>query len=102
MAVCVKCRDREATAKCVTCQRCRSYIHRWSGESGDRIVEHFGRLDLRLSLLTTFAVVKDERPVYVDQKELIGQKIIFAGKAKRRAKATVVSIKRAEQMRKRA
>jgi hypothetical protein len=102
-AVCVICEEDEATARCVTCRKCRAYIHRWGGEKDDRIIGHFDTLRVRVKRMTTFAIVKDEKIRHVDLEELQEKKIIFMSKReKRRAKTNVVSIKVASQLRKRA
>lgn len=104
MALCVKCHERDATAKCVTCARCRAYMHRWGNESSDRIIEHWRRLRLRESLVETVTVVDvdDERVSYIKQDELQKKRLLFASRLKRKAKAVVISIKTAEARRKRA
>jgi hypothetical protein len=101
MAACVRCGDREATARCITCARCRGYMHRWGNESSERVIEHAHRLRLRQSLVESIAVVSDDRVKFVDQNELQSKHILFASKIKRRAKAIVVSIKAAEALNRR-
>jgi hypothetical protein len=101
MAACVKCGEREATAKCITCQRCRSYMHRWGNEPNGRVLEHAQRLRLRQSLVDSVAVVDEDTVRFVNQKELQANHILFASKVKRRAKALVVSIKVAESLQRR-
>lgn len=104
MELCVICEEEERTPRCTTCRKCRAYIHRWGSEKDDRIIGHFDTLRVRVKRLTTFAIVKDEEIQHVDFRELQEQKIIFLSRRElqRRAKANVVSIKRAEQLRRRA
>jgi hypothetical protein len=101
MAICVICELEEATARCVTCRGCRSYIHRWGGQKDDRIIGHFDKLRVRVKRMTTFAIVKDETVQYVDFHELAEQNIIQLSKREmqRRAKANVISIRTAERQR---
>src|SRR6187431_1041795 len=102
MASCIRCHDNEATAKCLTCARCRAYMHRWGNESQGRVLEHAQRLRLRQSLVESVAVVSDDDEVkFVDQKELQAKRILFASKVRRRAKAIVVSLKVAESLHRR-
>lgn len=101
--ICVICEEDEATSRCVTCRKCRAYIHRWGGEKDDRIIHHFDVLRVRVKRMTTFCVVKDESIKHVDLAELQEQKVIFMSKReKRRAKSNVVSMKAAAQLRNRA
>jgi hypothetical protein len=101
--ICVICEEDEATARCVTCRKCRAYIHRWGSQKDDRIIGHFDKLRVRVKRMTTFAIIKDETVRHVDMQELQENKIIFLSKReKRRTKSNVVSIKVAEQMRRRA
>lgn len=97
MALCVICDEEEATTRCVTCRKCRAYIHRWGGEKDDRIIGHFDTLRVRVKRLTTFAIVKDETIKHVDLQELEQKKIICLSKReRRRVKSNVISIKAAE------
>jgi len=101
--ICVICEEDEATTRCVTCRKCRAYIHRWGNEKDDRIIGHFDTLRVRVKRMTTFVVIKDEAIKHVDLEELQENKIIFMSKReKRRAKSNVVSIKAAAQLRRRA
>lgn len=101
--ICVICEEDEATTRCVTCKRCRAYIHRWGSAKDDLIIGHFDKLRVRVKRMTTFAIVKDETVKHVDMAELQEQKIIFLSKReKRRAKSNVVSIRAAAQLRSRA
>jgi hypothetical protein len=98
MELCVICEDEEATARCVTCRKCRAYIHRWGNEKDDRIIGHFDTLRVRVKRMTTFAVVKDETVKHVDLRELQEKRFIYLSKREmRRTKANVISLKVAEQ-----
>jgi hypothetical protein len=101
MPACVRCGERDATAKCITCARCRAYMHRWGNEPSERVIEHANRLKLRRSLMESIAIVTDDRVKFVDQRELEAKHILFASKLRRRAKAIVVSIKTAEALKRR-
>jgi hypothetical protein len=101
-AACVRCGERDSTPRCITCARCRAYMHRWGNETNERVIEHAHRLRLRNSLIESIAVVTDDRVKFVDQKELEAKHMLFASRLKRRAKAVVVSIKMAERIRKQA
>lgn len=99
MGICVVCTMDEATSKSTTCRKCRAYIHRWGGEKDSRIAGHFDALRVRMRRMTTFAVVKDENVTFVDFEELAKAKVIHLSKReRRRARATVVSIKVAQQL----
>lgn len=101
-AICVICEEDEATTRCVTCRRCRAYIHRWGSAKDDRIIGHFDKLRIRVKRMTTFCIVKDEQVKHVDLQELQEQKVIFMSKReKRRAKTNVVSIRAAATLRSR-
>lgn len=103
MEICVICEEDEATARCTTCRKCRAYIHRWGNEKDGRIIGHFDTLRVRVRRMTTFAVIKDETIKHIDFRELQEKKIIYLSKREmRRSKSNVVSIKVAEQQRRRA
>lgn len=101
--LCVICEEDEATARCVTCRKCRAYIHRWGNEKDGRIIDHFDKLRVRVRRMTTFAIVKDETIKHVDFHELQEQRIIYLSKkeqhkrVRRQAKAHVISIRVAER-----
>jgi hypothetical protein len=98
MELCVICQDEEATARCVTCRKCRAYIHRWGAEKDDRIITHFDTLRIRVKRMTTFAVIQDETVRHVDLRELQEKRFIYLSKREmRRTKAKVISVKVAEQ-----
>jgi hypothetical protein len=98
MELCVICQDEEATARCVTCRKCRAYIHRWGSEKDDRIITHFDTLRIRVKRMTTFAVIQDETVKHVDLRELQEKRFIYLSKREmRRTKAKVISLKVAEQ-----
>lgn len=106
MEMCVICDDEERSPRCVTCTRCRAYIHRWGSEKDDRIITHFDKLRVRVKRMTTFAIVQDENVKYVDFNELEQRKIIQMSKRERRMRAkstaTVISIRTAEKQKSRA
>lgn len=98
MELCVICQDEEATARCVTCRKCRAYIHRWGSEKDDRIITHFDTLRIRVKRMTTFAVIQDETVKHVDLRDLQEKRFIYLSKREmRRTKAKVISLKVAEQ-----
>ena len=99
--LCIYCKDREATSKCVTCQRCRGYMHRWGKESDhSKVARHFRSRALHLRLLGSVSVVVDEDDVrFIDEQELVNARVMYASKLKRKACAVIVSIKKAEAMR---
>lgn len=100
MELCIICEEEERTPRCRTCSHCRAYIHRWGGEKDGRIISHFDKLRIRVKRMTTFAIVQDESIKYVDFHELHEKGIIQLGKrAKRRAKANVISIRTAQKQR---
>lgn len=101
MPLCTICQLEDSTSKCTTCAKCRSYIHRWAREREGKVVQHFDALRIRTRRMSTFAVVKDEEVKYVDFKDLQDNRVLYmsARELRRRAAANVVSIKVAEQLR---
>lgn len=105
--ICVVCEEDAATPRCVTCRKCRAYIHRWGNERDGRIIEHFDKLRVRVRRMTTFAIVTDQTIKHVDFHELQEQKIICVSKKERRqkerrqARSNVISIRVAERQKSR-
>ena len=100
MPLCTICDLEQATSKCTTCQRCRSYIHRWANQNSSRVVQHFDALRIRQRRMSTFAVVKDEKVNFVDFKELQENKVLYmsARELRRKAAANMISIKKAAEL----